>query len=415
MAEPLTRQDEELLTAVPAALASGIELLDWWRKTDAANSYEYRYPETFVFNRPDDKSYGFFDTVELSTGPQRVNGNVQDMFYDEPKSLPARQALQATAQWMNRQLREFILHYFMRISDFRPPQSYPEAHKPAPPGLGFLSLCPGGDPEVIGFGFSQIFYKRPNGEIGRFRKSRQNAIVDLRTLGNEYEWIVLKNPIFNFKFEFKPFGNNAPQFALPLTVSNYLIMSPAFVVDESPAEDGIIGRYGFGYAFVKDPLPSPLGYGPGELEPAFELLFWDVHESGEVTSRAVFVANEPEKMLNLSVDPLAWGFQLGYAFGTPQVQQLMMPFRQFYNSLPTSQLRFDPVFPSLRLLNFLTLGQASERLCISVDQLRKEFLYLHFKQHFDTILGSLQTWRQIPDWLIPEQDLPPFVRDGRSS
>ncbi|NJL26552.1 MAG: hypothetical protein HC897_01090 [Thermoanaerobaculia bacterium] len=92
MADALTQDEQDLLDAVPAALRSGIELLEWWRKTDAADSYAYRYPETQTLNRPEDKSFGFFDTVELSTGSQRINGNVQDMFYDEPKASPTRSA-----------------------------------------------------------------------------------------------------------------------------------------------------------------------------------------------------------------------------------------------------------------------------------------------------------------------------------
>ncbi len=410
--EPLTREERLLLDKVPAALESGIELLEWWRKTDAADSYEHRYDETRTFNRPEDKSYGFFDTVQLSSGPQRINGNVQDMFYDAPKASPA--AEDSAAEWINRQMQQFVLRYFMRISDFRQPEQAPEPHEPPPPGLGFLSQCRT-DVQNLGFGFSQLYYKRCNGEIGRFRESRRNAIIDLRRLGDEYQWIVLKNPIFNFKFNLAPLGNQAPQLVLPLVVSNYLVMSRAFVIDESPAQEGILGRYGFGYALIKDPLPSALGYGPGELEPACEQLIWEVHETGEITSRAIFVANEPTKMLNLSVDPLAWAFQIGYAFGTPSIRKTMMPLRRFYNSLPWSRLRFDPVFPSLRLLNLVTFDQASERLCISVEQVKKFFLYLHFKQHYDTILGSLQTWRQIPDWLAPEQQLPAFVRDGRSA
>ncbi len=411
---PLTPQEEqELLDAVPAALASGIELLEWWRQADP-DGYETRYPEAFVFNRPDDESYGFFDTVELSTGRQRVNGNVQKMFYDGPKAPPGQIPETTAAEWMNQQVREFILHYFMRISDSRQPQPFPEPHPPPPPGLGFLSQCPGDDPQKTGFGFSQIYFRRPDGEIDRFRESQRDAIIDLTKLGRDYDWIVLKNPIFDFKLELKPLGNNGPQLALPLEVANYLVTSRAFVIDQSHPADGILGRYGFGYAFIRDPVPTALGYGPGELEPAFELLTWDVHENGDVTSRAVFVANEPTKMLNLSIDPAVWALQLGYAFGTPGVRKRLQPFRRFYNSLPTSRLRFDPVFPAIKLLDLLTLGQASERLCISVDQLRKDFLFLHFQQHYQTILGSLQTWRQIPDWLDRES-LPAFVIDGRSS
>ncbi len=407
----LTQEEQKLLDSVPQALHTGVELLEWWKKADATNSYAYRYDETRTFTRPKDRSYGFFDTVRLSTGEQKINGNVQTMFYDEPKSPPPSEG--NAAEWINAQVRKFILRYFMRISDFRQPKQVPETHKPTPPGMGFLSMC-NDEAQQIGFGFSQLYYKRPNGEYGCFSAQERETIVDLETIGEEYEWIVLKNPIFNFKFDVAPLGIHAPQLSMPLVVSNYLVMSKAFIVDEGPTDDRL-GRYGFGYAFVRDPMPTALGYGPGELEPAFELLTWEVDKTGEVTSRAVFVANEPEKMLNLSIDPFAWGFQLTYAFGTPEVQEMLQPFRRFYNSLPMSKLRFDPVFPALKMLNLLTFNQAEERLCISVDTVRKMFLFLHFKQHYDTILGSLQTWRQIPDWCIPEEELPAFVRTGKSS
>ena len=34
------------------------------------------------------------------------------------------------AQWMQDQLREYVLHYFMRVSDFRQPQGITEEAQP---------------------------------------------------------------------------------------------------------------------------------------------------------------------------------------------------------------------------------------------------------------------------------------------
>ena len=209
-------------------------------------------------------------------------------------------------------------------------------------------------------------------------------------------------------------GSGGPQLVLPIRQFNYLVVSPDFVVDERRPEPGVLGRYGFGYAFVDRPEPSVLAYGPGELQPAFERLVWEVRDSGEVTVRATFVAYEPTAMLHLSIDPLVWGFQLLDLLGTPRVRDFLAPFRRFYHRLPTSRLRFDPVFPAIDLLNVLTLNQAAERLCISRERLEKEFLFIHFLQHYQTIVGSLRTWRQIPDWL-DRAALPPFVLTGRSS
>lgn len=412
MAGPLTPDELELLDRVPAALDGGTELLHWWRRTDAAGSYSRTYPETYVFNRPEDTSFGFFDTAQLSAGPVAVSGNVQEMFYDEPKV--ARGGRAGAAEWTVEQIREFVLHYFLRVSDFRPPQRTPESHEPAPPGLGFMSRCPRDPVERLGFGFQQLYSRRPDGDWERFRDSRRDAVVDLRRVGSDFDTLVLRNPIYDFDFEFKPLGDEGPKLSLPLREFNYLALSPDFVIDEERPEPGVLGRYGVGYAFVRKVERSALGYGPGELEPAFELIVWTVHESGRVTVRATFVAERPRAMLRLALDPFAWGFQLADTFGSDSVKRALRPWKRFYRSLPGTNLRFDPVFPAIRLLDLVTLGQSRKRLCISTEQLEKEFLFFHFRQHYQTLLGSLQTWRQIPDWL-DRQALPAFVVDGRSS
>lgn len=406
--------DVDVLQAVEVALADGTELLRWWQAEDAAGYPDSEtFPEAFVFNRPLDKSFGFFGQAPVAGATLPVNGNVQEMFYDEPKS--ASPSGGKTAEWMDRQIREFVLHYFMRVSDFRLPQQFPEPHPPPPPGFKFLSQCPADQPQRAGFGFIQKLYKRSNGEIGRFRRSERNAIVDLRRLYDEFDWIVLRNPIFDFSFQFSPFGNYGPQLVLPLSQFNYLVTSRDFVIDQQRPEPGVLGRYGFGYAFIRSRQPSLLAYGPGQLEPGFELLVWDVHDDGRVTVRASFTANQPTGVLNVSIDPLVWGLEAtGLVFNSPAVTAQLTSFQRFYESLPGGSIRFDPVFPAVRLLDVLTLGQSSRRLCISTAQIMKEFLYLHFLQHYQTILGSLQTWRQVPDWL-DESTVPAFARDGFST
>ncbi len=65
-------------------------------------------------------------------------------------------------------------------------------------------------------------------------------------------------------------------------------------------------------------------------------------------------------------------------------------------------------------MNTLTAGQASEQLSFSRDELYRGFLRRHSLQHYQTVLGSLRTWRQIADWL-DEGGLPEWVRRGLSS
>ncbi len=406
--ESLSETEDRLMKAVPEALADGVALLDWWRKTDPGMAYRQHYQETKTQNRPDDESYGFFDSVELPSADKavQVNGNVQEMFYDEPKAPPDSEG--AADEWMHGQIREFILKYFMRISDFRQPE---------------LAEGDGRGDEVTGFGFSQLYYKRRGGEIGKFAEGEQDKIIDLRRFQEEYEWIVLKNPIFGFGFGFKLLGPmfenligvSGPEVNLPAKVFNYLVISNDFVVNEpsSEGDEDIAGRYGFGYAFVNDPEPSVYGYGPGQLQPAFEQMVWEVHKSGKVRVRAAFVAQEPDAILKLSVDPMAWGFQFTKAVGG-EVPGFLKPVKKFWDGLPLTNLSFDPVLPAVGLLNTLSAGQAGRVFGLSKDKIIKEALFIHFLQHYQTIVGSLQTWRQIKDWTAPD-DLPEWVVSGVSS
>ncbi|MEM7357055.1 MAG: hypothetical protein AAF657_39945 [Acidobacteriota bacterium] len=421
--ESFSEIEEQLLEAVPVALKDGVALLEWWQEKDPNKDYKHHYPETKTLNRPEDTSYGFFDSVKIPSSDKAVaiNGNVQEMFYDDPKSPPGDAKLGKKAtELMHEQIREFILTYFMRVSDFRQPE---------------LAESDGQDTERTGFGFSQEFYKRQGSEaIGRFAEGDQEKIVDLRDFkkvedGQPYEWIVLKNPIFGFGFNFKPFnslfhrliGVGGPQVKIPADVFNYLVISPEFVVwDEFADQDGfdandphaVRARYGFGYAFVNDPEPSVYGYGPGQLQPAFEQMVWEIDNSGVIKVRAAFVAQEPRGILELSVDPLAWGFQFTKALGG-EVPAFLQPAKRAWDKMPLTNTTFDPVLPTVALLNLVTGGQA-KRFGLSKDDIIKEALFIHFQQHYQTIVGSLQTWRQIKDWTSAEA-LPSWVVSGRSS
>ena len=407
----LSEHESQLLARVDNALAGGVELRNWWLERDATDSYPNRYEEGFVFNRPEDHSFGFIGTAPLSRGPLRVNGNIQQMFYDAPKTPNSRQA----TDWVCAQLREFILHYFMRISDYRLPEEVPDRRaREALPFLRPFCQCPKNDPQIEGFGFTQLFYKSAaTREIGRFPPERQKAIVNLLELGEVYDWILLQNPIFNFDLKIAPLGPNGPQFVLPLNEFNYLVISRDFVVDEQHPEPGVLAKYGLGYAFVRNPSPSIFAYGPGQLEPTFEQLNWKIMDDGRIISRFAFVAQEPTGLLNISLDPLQWGWRLADAATFGAAAANLQPLKRMIDMTPMSRLKVDPVFPAVRLLNLLTAGQAGKQLCISRLDIIKGLLFVHFLQHYQMVVGSLQTWRQVRDWLDRES-LPEFVITGKS-
>jgi hypothetical protein len=404
--EPTARQ---LLTNVDSSLASAVELMKWWQRADADGTIKDRFELTKVFNRPD-SGYSFFDKAPLSTGPLPVMGDVPRMFYDQPKGREFE-------RWCQ-EVRRYALRYFMRVSDFRLPETVVDENTPKPPPpLGALSWCPRGFVRREGFGFEQLYYKeRATGKIGRFPDADRYAIIDVRRLFDEFEWVVASVRIFDFDLSY-PLNPDLPRFTVPLKQTAWVVLSADFVIDDPcPPEPELCGRYQFGYAMLRlADDDSILAFGPGQFDAGFQLFDFQVLRDGTVRVSMPFVVNRPEKILNLSLDPLDWAFFGAEVFSLGLAKPFLEPFKRVADSLPFRPGGFDPVFTGIDLLNLVTLNQASKQLCISKNQLEKMFLIFHFNQYYTMITGSLLTWRQIPDWLAPEELLPPFVVTGRSS
>src|SRR5712692_492383 len=167
----LTDHDRAIIERAEGAQADGVELKRWWDRT-YPDGFAEKFDLERVFNRPAD-SFGFFDQVQLERGALPVMGNFQEMFYDRPRT-PANLNRQA-AEWMRDQIREFVLHFFMRVSAFRQPEVYVVSGRPAPPPyLEPLSWCP--RPNILrqGFGFKQCYYKLcDSGQIGKFSEEEE--------------------------------------------------------------------------------------------------------------------------------------------------------------------------------------------------------------------------------------------------
>jgi hypothetical protein len=409
----LTEQESAVLSKVEQSLADGLALKRWWERVYPINGFKKRFELERVFNRAD-SSFGFFDQVELAGGVLPVMGNFQEMFYDQPRT-PANLSRKAAA-WMREQIQEFVLHYFMRVSAFRQPDVYVESGRSAPAGcLESLSWC--SDPTTLrqGFGFKQHFYKlRSTGEIGKFPEESETAIIDLRELGRKYEWIVVKVRIFDFNLRFRPFATDGPEVSIPLTEESYLVLSRDFVNNEDNPSSGCVGRYGIGYAFIRNPTQGLIGYGPGQFLAAIETINFEVSERGHVRVNMVFVANRPERIANVSLNPVDFSFKLADFFSLGMTSQLLAPLKSTLERIPQTADSFDPVYGFVSLANALTANQAEQQFCISKEQLERDFLAQHFMQHYVTMVGSLLTWRQIPDWLDGAA-LPDWVVTGRSS
>ena len=403
-------EEEELLASVDLYLQRGLELDAWFSERNPRGFAE-RFPLARTFDEPD-FSYGFFDQATIGGQATPVMGNFQEMFYDRPKS-PHRDA-QSFAFWVRAQMRQFVLRYFMRVSDFRDPQGFvPPDEAEVPLIVRPFDWCPRDNPTFQGFGFQQLYYKRArSGEIGEFPAEERFAIVDLRELGPVYEWIVVKVCIFDFKFVVQPFGSGTPQLVIPLEEDSYLVINRDFITDAERPERGVLGRYGFGYAFIKSPRRGLLAYGPGEFDAAFERIDFEVREGGTTRVAMAFGANRPNQIVDLRFDPVGLGLRLADTFSLGLATTLFEPVVTAIGRLPAPRFSFDPVFAYVDAANLLTGGAAGEQLCISRQQLDKDFLLKHFMQHYQTISGSLSTWREVADWLDTEA-LPEWAIHGR--
>lgn len=407
-APALEAEDMAILDEVEPALADGLALKRWWERTAAADSYAERFDLVRVFNRGA-SSYGFFDRAPLGGGALPVMGVYEDLLFDQPKTSASGR--------LRRELREFVLRYFLRVSAFHRPEVYagPAAPTPAPAWRG-LSWCPDPGARYGGFGYSQHYYKlRGSGAVGKFPAGEQFAVADLRELGERYDWIVLKVRIFDFKLAFTLPGAAAAELVLPLAEESYLVVSADFVADQAAPEPGVAGRYGFGYAFLKTPGGhDAIAYGPGRFDAAFKLIRFDLLDGGETRVRMAFAANRPTRVLDVSLDPVDWSFSLADLMSLGWASHALAPLREALDRRPLRLGGFDPVSAYIALANGLSGGLAARELCISKERLEKDFLVQHFDQHYQMLVGALLTWRQIPDWL-DEANLPDWVRTGQTT
>ncbi|MGH9723410.1 MAG: hypothetical protein ACRD8O_24640 [Bryobacteraceae bacterium] len=383
-----TALDRELLANAEQALADGLAIKRWWQDRDAGTNFAETFPLIRSYN-PADRSYGLFDTVPLRGQTVPVMGVVQESLFDRIKDGPAL---------IRDELRDFVLHYFMRVSDFNRPTAY------APPGRrryanSSLSWYPESQPGRAGFGYSQHYYKlASNGQTGKFALDQASEIIDLREIGPTYEWILVRVRIFDFNLTFHPFGEDGPAAQIPLDEQNYLLLSRDFIVNEDgPGGDG---HYGLGYALLRNPgTPGLLAYGPGQFESGFQTIDFRVLADGSIHAKLAFVVNRPAKILNFPIDPADWTFMLTNFVTLGIFDRVLSPLRAIFDRSPLHLDPVDPVFAYVDLANAITGGFAARELAISRPQLEKDFLIQHFLQHYEVLTGALLTWRSVADWL----------------
>ncbi len=384
---------EPLLAEVDEFVRRGRDLLGFWREHYPRGSFAQRFELGRTFNEPA-TSFGFFDQAAVAGRPMALMGNFQEMLYDQSKAPRDDQA--RAAVWLRDQLREFVLRYFMRVSDTRDPE-------------GFVRQ--GERPQRKGFGFEQHYFKRrADGVIGRFPVEERHAIIDLRELATVYEWIVAKVSIYDFNVSLAPLGDGGPRLTVPLAEESYLVLTSDFITDQLDPAPGVLGRFGLGYSFIQSPDPSLLAFGPGKFAAALETIDFEIGVDGCVRVAMAFVVNRPTAVLHL--DPLRLGLKMLEWTSLGLARPLVAAAEEGLNRAAVPSVGFDPVLPTLAALNLLTGGTAGRDCDLSREQMEKGFLVKHYMQHYHTLAGSLATWRRVGDWL-DEAGLPAAVRNGR--
>ena len=137
-ARGLTDQDRSILDAVDQYLKRGLEVYEWWQKTNRTDAYADRFPLEYQQQASED-NFGFIDQVNLHDAPLPIMGATQAVA--GRLSGPNRQTRSAGRRMRDR-VREFMLRYCLRIA---------------------------GSMESRIWSYSQRYYKlRGTGEIGKF-------------------------------------------------------------------------------------------------------------------------------------------------------------------------------------------------------------------------------------------------------
>lgn len=413
----LTAADRAFVVQAEDALEDGLALYRWWRQADRDGSYAERFALIHDFHGTGG-GYGFLDEVEVRGEKVPVMGEVQYLFFDCPKGEVTRKSLERLVD----QVEEFALHYYLRVNAWAELQPYPESGTlDLPPYLRLLSWSSPHEVARAGMAITQDYFKlredrrREEGRVGKFAAADRRKILDMRAVGDLYDWVILEAEIMDLAFDVAPEEAlplvGLPKLVLPVRQRARLVASPELVTRRRSPGPGVLGVFGPGYAFVAKPGEGLLAYGPEKLEPAVSQLQFGVLDNGEVWVRELFVARVPEKILNLSLSPVDWSFKLADVATFGAAGRLLAPLTRSLSADPWWKLGFNPVMSYIRLMNLATGGRAAEELCISRGQLHRQLLYKHAVAYREALQGTLRTWHEVRDWLDPSA-LPEWVLTG---
>jgi hypothetical protein len=383
LSAPLTDDDWAILNNVDSAITEGQDLKKWWAETQSTRVPLNNFPVARQIHRPD-LNYAFLLNANLRTGMLPVAGVIQDQLFNFRKAPPG---MRPSPEWMRDQLREFILHYFMRLTSAQPPVQPGE--RPGDPPADSAPRPGHPAPPRYGWGYKQRY-----------------DLVSLDEVGPKYKWVVFKVNIYHFDFPIDIAGYaNGPKLVISMQQPVHAVMTPDYLVDRENPEPGVLGEYGYGYSVVPDPTYKTLfAAGPSQITNTIETLHFRVLDTGEVRAHMDFITPQPARIVNF--DPVKWSFQIADRLTFGAASLVLAPFKQVLEGI-TPQV--DPVYMAVRLANVLTLGIAGDEFGVTNEQLFKTLMTLHFTDVYNMFNLAASHFGLVSDWTDTE-NLPEWTK-----
>lgn len=451
---PLDRWDRRRLARVERSLERGLELQAWWRDESRKWAHEFdgdklqRIMLRSAEENPDQRyqllrrlpelerseaNYGFFDEASVDGRKRPIHGFALQTFFDEPKRHlveEARDRGEVLESW-RKGIREFALRYFIRLTSLHHIARYVDPdRRPQERWLRFLNWSPPTEEERGGFGMFQLYYKRRDtGRIGKFWPVDQDKI-DLRRLyddevgAKKLDWIVVGVRMHDIHLRYPA----SPELlSLPFQETFYAVMSPDLIYDGEGEDEGVKGRYGFGFAFLEDPpedRPNPWRMPQFGLQ----LNHFLVGEQGRTVGRVILVVDKQEQLLALNplastrwlADRASLGLfspvlKSGLWLADRTMPGLFAPIfeqvRRAAGGLPVGR-SFDPFSILVDVANSPYLPfvrRWAEKLSISKEEVLRSLQAELARNSLSTINGMRGVWRSVPSW-TDEKSVPDSLR-----
>ncbi|MEX2264660.1 MAG: hypothetical protein WD696_22085 [Bryobacteraceae bacterium] len=248
--ESFSTLDRFLVEKTEEAVRDGLQLEHWYRKqeeAEALNLFPLNLKKAF---RLKNRAEGFFGRLNVNGTPTSIMGCVQDVDFGFVNGANSAA-----------RLRDFVYGEFLGRAHWTYEDGYPG-----------------------GFGIERSLYRAADGRYDTFPAERRKGVVDWRTLGKEYDWVLLTVHIHDFVMKFGPFVKRFKEAAC-------VAMQRDFILErENPSKDCAL-EIAVGYPFVAyAPIPNVFGFGPGKFGAAIKRYAFRLSHNNKLDVRMAFMA-----------------------------------------------------------------------------------------------------------------------------